>query len=152
MRVKFIFTLIINKTFNFKISKQDELRKCKNQTTFEIDFDNIVAPDKVLCKGNFPTGHLQWKVIPSFLHQPWTCYFLGSRFITLFKSITMLCGTDNILQNIYHIQSECGEYSIEYCQFHRTLLSIGIMLCWLVSSLWLKRVLLHPRPPPKSRI
>jgi hypothetical protein len=69
MRMKFIFTLIINKTL--KISKQDGLRKCENQTTFEIDFDNIVAPDKVLCKGNFPTGQLQWKLfLPSFLPSP----------------------------------------------------------------------------------
>ena len=29
--------------------------------------------------------------------------------ITLFKSITMLCGVDGILQNIPHIHSECGD-------------------------------------------
>jgi hypothetical protein len=31
--------------------------------------------------------------------------------ITLFKSITIFCGTDNILQNISHIETECEEYS-----------------------------------------
>ena len=30
--------------------------------------------------------------------------------ITLFRFITMLCGIDNIPQNISHIQSVCGEY------------------------------------------
>ena len=30
--------------------------------------------------------------------------------ITLFRTVTMLCGTDNILQNILHILTECGEY------------------------------------------
>ena len=33
------------------------------------------------------------------------------RFITLFKSITMLCGTDHVLQNVPHIQTEYGEYN-----------------------------------------
>ena len=31
--------------------------------------------------------------------------------ITLFSSITVLCGIDSILRNIPHIQIECGEYS-----------------------------------------
>jgi hypothetical protein len=34
-------------------------------------------------------------------------------FITLFRSITMFGGTTNILQNIFHIQKEYEEYSIE---------------------------------------
>ena len=50
------------------------------------------------------------------------------------RSITRFCWTSNILQNILHIQSECGEYSIEYCQSHITLLWIWIMLCLLVGS------------------
>ena len=28
--------------------------------------------------------------------------------ITLFRSITMFCGIDNMMQNIPHIQYECG--------------------------------------------
>jgi hypothetical protein len=40
-----------------------------------------------------------------------------SESITLFRSKTMLCGTDNIPQNISHIHTECGEYS----QSHKTL-------------------------------
>ena len=46
--------------------------------------------------------------------------------ITLFKSITMLCGIDNILWNILHIQIECGKYFAEYCQSHRRLLCIDL--------------------------
>ena len=34
--------------------------------------------------------------------------------ITLFRSITMLCETDNIMRNILHIQSECEEYFANY--------------------------------------
>ena len=49
---------------------------------------------------------------------------LQCKHITLFRSITMLCGTNNILQNIPHIQIEYGEYFVEYCQSHITLLWI----------------------------
>jgi hypothetical protein len=35
-------------------------------------------------------------------------------YITLFKSIIILCGTDIILWNISHIQTECGEYFAEH--------------------------------------
>jgi hypothetical protein len=44
--------------------------------------------------------------------------------ITLFISITMFCGIDNILHNISHIHIECGEDSIGYCKSHETLLWI----------------------------
>ena len=47
--------------------------------------------------------------------------------ITLFRSITMFYGTDSIMWNILHSQYECGEYSIEYCQSHITLLWIWIL-------------------------
>ena len=40
----------------------------------------------------------------------------------------MLRGTDNFLQNILRIQYEYGEYFMEYCQSHITLLWIWIML------------------------
>ena len=33
----------------------------------------------------------------------------------------MFYGTDGILQNIFHIQPECEEYSVEYYQSHITL-------------------------------
>jgi hypothetical protein len=37
--------------------------------------------------------------------------------------IAMFCGTNNIMWNIPHIQPEyCEEYSIEYCQSHKTML------------------------------
>ena len=41
--------------------------------------------------------------------------------ITLFRPIVVLCGTDNTMRNIFHIQPECEEYC-EFCQFHITLL------------------------------
>jgi len=44
--------------------------------------------------------------------------------------ITVLCGTDNIPHN------GCGGYSVEYCQFHITLLWIWIMLGNLGGILW----------------
>jgi hypothetical protein len=40
----------------------------------------------------------------------------------LFRSITLLCGIDKIPQKIPHIQIEYGEYFVEYCQSHITLL------------------------------
>ena len=52
----------------------------------------------------------------------------------------MLYGTDNFSQDIlgnFHIQIECGEYSVEYCQSHGTLLWISMMLwrCMFVDLL-----------------
>jgi hypothetical protein len=38
----------------------------------------------------------------------------SKHFIALFKSLTMLCGTDNILQKISHVERECGKYSAKY--------------------------------------
>ena len=38
----------------------------------------------------------------------------------------MLCGIDNIMQNIPHIQSECGECFIENRQFHIILLYMRV--------------------------
>jgi hypothetical protein len=35
--------------------------------------------------------------------------------ITLFRSITVFCGIDNIQWNILYIHIECGEYFVEYC-------------------------------------
>ena len=43
-------------------------------------------------------------------------------YITLFRPISVFCGTDNIMWNISHIQAE-------YYQFHTTLLWVRIMLC-----------------------
>lgn len=36
--------------------------------------------------------------------------------ITLFGSVTLLCGTDIILQNTFYIQIQCGDCSTEYCR------------------------------------
>jgi hypothetical protein len=33
--------------------------------------------------------------------------------------MTVICGTDSILHNISHIQTECEEYSTKYCQSGR---------------------------------
>ena len=44
--------------------------------------------------------------------------------ITLFTFIIMSCGTDNIMQYILHIHTECEKYFAEHCQPHRTLLWI----------------------------
>jgi hypothetical protein len=35
--------------------------------------------------------------------------------ITLFKSMTMLCGADNVVWNIPHVQFECEKYFVKYC-------------------------------------
>jgi hypothetical protein len=49
--------------------------------------------------------------------------------ITSFISIIVLCGNDNIMWNISHIQYDYMEYFVVYCQSHITLLWIWIMLC-----------------------
>ena len=52
--------------------------------------------------------------------------------IPLFKSITLFCETYNILWNILHIQTKCGniwKYFVKYCWSHKPLLQIWIMLC-----------------------
>ena len=46
--------------------------------------------------------------------------------ITLFTAITMLCQTNNVMHNISHIQSECEEFSMEYCQSDRIFLTIRL--------------------------
>ena len=43
-------------------------------------------------------------------------------YITLFKAITILCRTDNMLNNINHIHIEYEEYSTKYYQSGITLL------------------------------
>ena len=48
------------------------------------------------------------------------------KFITL--SITMYCGIDNIMWNILHIHIEYEEYIVKYCQSHKTILWILILL------------------------
>ena len=35
--------------------------------------------------------------------------------ITLFRSITLFCGTDSFPHHIFHIKIECREYVVEYC-------------------------------------
>ena len=63
------------------------------------------------------------------------CLGLVKCLITIFRSITLLCGTNSNPRNSFHIQIECEEYSIEYCQSHITLLWIWIMLCFTVTPL-----------------
>ena len=61
--------------------------------------------------------------------------------ITLFISITVFWGTNNISRNIsyvFHIQSKYEEYSLEYCQPRRTLL-------WIWITLWLNDVIKVPK-------
>ena len=41
--------------------------------------------------------------------------------LTLFRSISVLCGTDDILHNIPHTETECEKHSTEYCQSQITL-------------------------------
>ena len=43
---------------------------------------------------------------------------------TLFRSITVFCGTDMVLWNILHIQTKCGEHSVDNRHSHITLLWI----------------------------
>jgi hypothetical protein len=69
---------------------------------------------------------LQHKVIES-LSMNMTVYgFFGQVFVVipLFRSITLLCGTDGILQCIPHIQSEYGKSFAECCHSHGTMLWI----------------------------
>ena len=67
------------------------------------------------------------------------CVLINIAIITLFRSITMYSGTNNILWNIPHVQSKCREYFIIYCQSHRTLLWILIMLWFSISYLYSKK-------------
>ena len=58
--------------------------------------------------------------------------------ITLYKSKTLLCGIDNIAQNILG-------YSVEYCQSRKTLLWIWIMLWTFTFALDIERLDLRAR-------
>ena len=62
-----------------------------------------------------------------------------TKFITLFRSITMFYGTDNIVGNIPHMHSEYEEHYREYYQSHGTLLWIWIIWCCnlLIINSWL---------------
>ena len=42
--------------------------------------------------------------------------------------MTLLCGIDNIMKNIPHIQIECEKYFAEYCHSRKTLSWLWIML------------------------
>jgi hypothetical protein len=51
---------------------------------------------------------------------------LASSLKTLLRSITIFLGTESILHNIPHIQSEYEKYSIEYCQSpHNTFMDLN---------------------------
>ena len=51
-------------------------------------------------------------------------YIQMKRDITFFRPIAMFCVTDNILQNISHIQPGCEEYFVDHSQSQRTLLGV----------------------------
>ena len=53
----------------------------------------------------------------------------------------MFCGTESIMRNIPYIQHTYEEYSTKYCQSHKTLLWIWIML-WCMSNLDIHYLLL----------
>ena len=63
-------------------------------------------------------------------------------FVTLFRSITMLCGTDNSFRNIFEYSPhsfiknvvDIQEYSKKYCQSHITILWTWIMLCYFFTN------------------
>ena len=71
------------------------------------------------------TNESAWSVMVMGSH---SCVWSGPDNITSFRPIAMLCGSDNIIRTIPHIQAECEEYSTEYCQSHITLLWAWIML------------------------
>ena len=56
-----------------------------------------------------------------------------SMIITLFISMIMSCGTDNIWWNIFHVQTENEEHYAKYRQSHITMLWICVMLSLLLS-------------------
>ena len=73
---------------------------------------------------DFNLEHWPQPIMPKNLPEHWPIVSIfmtkisSHAYITLIRSITMFCGTDNIL----HIQVECEESSLEYCQSHKTLL------------------------------
>ena len=83
--------------------------------------------NQVWCSGkNVPSSFIKYTISEAM--RCITLFRWCTVFIILFRSITMFCGIDSILQNILHIQTKCEEYSTNYCQSHRTLLWIWIML------------------------
>ena len=93
--------------------------------------------------------------IPSIEHPPITCVFQSQSWevqfhlvrsnrstnvvyiITLFISITMLCGTVNILQNIPHIQHEWWNITKIIVKLNHT------TLLWMWIMLWLSSLIIH---------
>ena len=95
----------------------------------EDDDDDDANNNAMLDYKNYSSSHLE-TLIATF----WICRRRRRRrwYITLFRFLTMFYGTDNIPHNILHIfyiQYEYREYFVEYCQSHRPLLWIWIMLC-----------------------
>ena len=44
---------------------------------------------------------------------------------TSFRFLTMLCRTDNIMSNIPHVQTECGDYSIKLSIPHTIVMDLN---------------------------
>ena len=57
------------------------------------------------------------------------CILIKWLSVTLFRSIPMFCGSNNIRWNIFRIQTKRVECFVEFCQSHITLLWMYIMLC-----------------------
>jgi hypothetical protein len=67
--------------------------------------------------------------------------------ITLFISITMFCGTDNIMWKIFHIQTECGEYFTKILFVpHNTSVDLNNVMSVLSWVLWLHFLLFELGP------
>ena len=54
--------------------------------------------------------------------------FLYASCITLFRSLTIVCGTDNVSRNIPHIHSEYEEYM----RIFHEMLSVPLLWIWIV--------------------
>ena len=77
-----------------------------------------------------PHHQTPWRVMARdaiFLENCWIWQPTSSH-ITLFRFILVFCRTNNNLQNILHIQSQCEEFSVEYYHSHKTMLWMWIML------------------------
>ena len=104
------------------------MRKIRRTASTKV-VENLFVWPPLPCNSVNPSKHGGlWFEIKTY-YKVWIRNFIVCwHIITLFISITMLCGSDNFSKNILHIHIECGENSMEYCQSQRTLLWIWIML------------------------
>ena len=94
-------------------------------------------PKLVLLKRENNKKNVRIKIVPWFiLHNSDRSCVSHFTCITLFRPIMVFYKTNNIMQNIPHIQSQVMEYSRKYCQSRGTLVWIWIML-WVDNNTWL---------------